>query len=107
MEHEELLGLADALEGLRGELEQALNESKDKRVRFRMSAVTLTVQAVVRSEGGGSAKIGWWLVQAGAEGKLARETTQTLVLSMTPGVYDEAGKLLPLDVYGVQPEPGG
>ncbi len=104
---EGFLGLAAALEGLREELERAWRDGEGQRVRFRVSDVTLTVQAVARREGGASGKIRWWLVEAGAEERLGRETTQTLVLSLTPGVYDESGNLAPLDVYGVQAEPGG
>ena len=104
---EGFLDLAAALEGLRGELEQAWKKGTGRPLRFRVSDVRLTVQAVARKEGGGGGKIRWWLVEGGAEAKWARESTQTLELSLTPGVYDQSGKLAPVDVYGSQAEPGG
>jgi hypothetical protein len=101
------LELSAALEGLREELEAAWNAGHGRRVRFRVSDVTLTVQAAARGERDVGGKIRWWLVEAGGGAKRSDETTQTLVLSLTPGVYDEAGRSVPLDVYGPQSEPGG
>jgi hypothetical protein len=47
------------------------------------------------------------VLEAGGSAKSSGETTQSLVLTLAPGLYDESGKALPLDVYGVQSEPGG
>jgi hypothetical protein len=105
---DELLGVVDlssALEALREELEEAWEASQGRRVRFRVSDVTLTVQAVARREKQAGGKLRWWLLEAGAEGKAARETTQTLVLALTPGLYDDNGQPAPLDVYGEEPAP--
>ena len=98
--------LSSALEGLRSELEQAWAESRERRVRFRVSDVTLTVEAVARKEKEVGGKLRWWLIEAGAGGKAAAETTQTLVLTLTPSLYDDAGEAGPLDVHGQQPMPG-
>jgi hypothetical protein len=99
--------LSSALEALRGELEQAWNESRNRHVRFRVTEVTLTVQAVAGRERGASGKLRWWVVEGGAEGKSSSETTQTLVLSLTPLLFDDAGEQGPLDVAGSEREPGG
>ena len=99
--------LSSALEALRGELEEAWEASQERRVRFRVSNVTLTVQAVARRETDVGGKVRWWLVEAGAGGKAATETTQTLVLTLTPSVYDDAGEAAPLDVHVEEPVPGG
>jgi Trypsin-co-occurring domain 2 len=99
------LGIASAIEGLRGELQEAWESSKGKPVRFRVSDVTLTVQTVARREGGVSGKVRWYLVEAGADGRVARESTQTLVLTLTPALYDETDTAGPLDVSGEEPEP--
>ena len=100
------LDLSSALEGLREDLEAAWEVGHGRRVRFRVSDVTLTVEAVARREREGGGKIRWWLVEAGGSAKRSGETTQTLVLSLTPSVYDDAGRALPLDVYGEQSAPG-
>ena len=100
------MGLSGALEGLREELESAWEQGAGKTVRFQVSSVTLTLQAVARREAEGGGKIRWWLVEAGGGVTAGTETTQTLVLTLTPGMYDALGDLKPLDVAGDQPQPG-
>jgi hypothetical protein len=95
-----LMGLSSALEGLREELETAWEQGADKVVRFRVSNVTLTLEVVARRESEGSGKIRWWLVEAGGGVTAGKETTQTLLLTLTPGLYDAQGDLKPLDVAG-------
>jgi hypothetical protein len=102
-----LLGLSAALEGLRGELESAWEKGAGKPIRFRVSEVTLTLEAVARRDTQGGGKIRWWLIEAGGDVTAGKETTQTLVLSLTPGLYDAQGNLRPLDVVGDQAQPGG
>lgn len=102
-----LMGLSAALEGLREELETAWQHGAGRALRFRVSDVTLTLEVVARRETEGSGKIRWWLVEAGGGVTAGKDTTQTLVLTLTPGVYDMQGNLQPLDVAGDQPRPGG
>ena len=102
-----VVGLAAALEALREELDGAWRGSQDQRVRFRASQITLTVQAVARTEKKAGGKLRWWVVEAGADRTTGREATQTLELTLIPELFDDAGKLVgPLDVGGQQPEPG-
>ena len=103
----ESVGLAAALEGLREDLETAWVEGADRAVRFRVSEVTLTLEAVARREAEGGGKVRWWVVEAGGGGKVGTEATQTLVLKLTPGIYDEQGQSGPLDVAADQAAPGG
>ncbi len=98
--------LSSALEGLREELESAWAEAADKAIRFRVSEVTLTVEAVARREVDMGGKIRWWLVEAGGGGKAGSQTTQTLVLTLKPGLYDEEGNPSSLDVAADQTMPG-
>jgi hypothetical protein len=86
-------------------LEGAWLASKGRTVRFRVSEVTLTVQAVARREKEAGGKLRWWLIEAGAEGRAARESTQTLVLTLTPGVYGDDDQPSPLDVRGEESVP--
>jgi hypothetical protein len=101
------VGLSAALDALRDELESALQASQGRRVRFRASEVTLTVETVARLDKDGSGKIRWWLVEAGGGVKSGSERTQTLTLTLTPLLYDETGRPVPLDVDAAQPLPGG
>ena len=91
----ELMGLSTALEGLREELESAWVEGEGKPLRFRVSNVTLTLEAVARRETDGSGRIRWWLIEAGGGVTAGTETTQTLVLTLTPGLYDAQGNPRP------------
>jgi hypothetical protein len=101
-----LVDLASALEALRGQLETAWVAGQGRRVRFRVSDVTMTVEAVAGRERDGSGKVRWWLIEAGAGAKRSSQTTQTLVLTLTPSLHDDAGGSGPLDVHGEQPTPG-
>jgi hypothetical protein len=104
---EGFVGLASALEVLRSELEAAWEAGQGKRVRFRVSQLTVTMQAVARREREAGGKLRWYVLEAGGGAKSSAEATQTLELTLAPGLYDERGDPEPLDVYGVQPRPGG
>jgi hypothetical protein len=103
----ELMGLSSALEGLREELEAVWAQSAGKALRFRVGTVTLTLEALARRDTEGSGKIRWWLVEAGGGVTAGTGKSQTLVLTLTPGLYDAQGNPKPLDVAGEQPTPGG
>jgi Trypsin-co-occurring domain 2 len=106
-EEEGSVGLSSALEVLREELEAAWQAGQGKRVRFRVSEVTVTMQVVARRKREAAGKLRWYVLEAGGGAKSSGETTQSLVLTLTPGFYDESGNPSPLDVRGVQPQPGG
>src|SRR3954462_4643356 len=99
--------LANALESLREELEAAYEQSRNRRIRFRVSDVTLTVQVVARRETEGSGKLRWWLIEAGGQASAGSETTQTLGLPLQPGVHDGDAEPSPLDVHGRESAPAG
>ncbi len=98
--------LSAALEALRQELEEAWAASQGRRVRFRASEITMTVQVMARRENKVGGKLRWWVLEGGADRNTARELTQTLVLTLTPQLYDDAGQPGPLDVSAEQAEPG-
>jgi hypothetical protein len=100
------LGLSAALEALRDELESAWQTGEGRRLRFRATDVTLTVETVARLDKDGSGKVRWYVVEAGGGIKSGHERTQTLTLTLTPLVYDEQGRPSPFDVAGEQQAPG-
>jgi hypothetical protein len=106
-ESSKLMGLSAALEGLREELESVWKQSAGKDIRFRVNEVTLTLEAVARRDTEGGGKIRWWLIEAGGDVTAGTEATQTLVLKLSPGVYDAQGNPSPLDVSGQQLQPEG
>jgi Trypsin-co-occurring domain 2 len=98
--------MAEALEALRDELELAWTASQGRKVRFRASEVTVSLETVARLDKDGSGKIRWWVMEAGGGVKSGNERTQTVTLTLTPLLYDEAGTLVPLDVGAAQALPG-
>ena len=102
----EEIGLSKALEGLRTELAEAWSDSQGQLVRFRASQVTLTLDTVLRSDKEASAGVRWYVLHAGGGLKSGSESTQKIVLTLTPGLYDREGKPAPLDVAADQLEPG-
>ena len=76
-------------------------------MRFRVSDVSLTVQAVARKDREGGGKVRWWLVEAGSctEERSGDDADTGAVAESS--VYDEHGRPAPLDVFGEQPVPGG
>lgn len=107
MEEEPGLGLSAALEGLREELAAAWAAGQGSSVRFRVNEVKVTLETVAARSKELGGKIRWWVVEAGGGGKAETETTQTLVLTLTPSLYDDEGNAGPLDVAAEQAEPGG
>lgn len=101
------LGLSAALEGLREELAAAWAAGQGKAVRFRVNEVTVTLEAVATRSKELGGKVRWWVIEAGGGGKAETETTQTLVLTLTPSLYGDEGQAGPLDVAGKQEKPGG
>jgi len=101
-----IVDLSDALEALREELQQAHDKGKEKAVRFRVADVTLTVEVVARRDKEVNGKLRWWVVEAGGGASASRETTQTLVLKLTPMLHDGKGEPGSLDVSDDQAKPG-
>lgn len=74
------IDLADAIEGLRSALSQAVERGAVEGMHFRLSPVELTLEAVLAREGKG--KVGWKILEVG--GSRESSSTQTLKLSLTP-----------------------
>lgn len=75
-----MVGLAAAIEALRAELTDAMDQGSDKRMQFRLDPVEVTLQVTVTKEVNG--KIGWSVLGLGGSGESA--DTQTLTLRLTP-----------------------
>ena len=83
------IGLADAIEGLRRDLMDAVVRSQGSRMQFSVEPIELTVQAVVTKDA--DARIGWSILGAGA--KYERARTQSLTLKLTPLWKTDEGTL--------------
>jgi hypothetical protein len=83
--------LSAAIEALRSALVRAWWDGSNSRVRFRVAPVELTVQVGVTRTGSGAAGIKWHVLNLGGERSKEAATTQTLVLQLTPVLFDEHG----------------
>jgi len=84
--------LAWAIEAIRDELTGAWSAAQGAVVRFKPSAVELTLQLAVTSEGKGKAGVRWWLIELGGEYSRESAVTQTVKMSLTPVLFDERGQ---------------
>lgn len=78
------LELASVLRELRRELNEAMDDADGERLRFELGPVDLSLKVAVSREGTAGAKIRFWVVEAGADGKISRESAQEIKLVLNP-----------------------
>jgi hypothetical protein len=76
--------LASVVRQLRAELNEAVADAQGERLRFELGPVQLSLTVTVGREGGPGAKVRFWVVEAGGEAKLSRESVQEIKLVLTP-----------------------
>jgi hypothetical protein len=86
------VGLAEALEGLRFELQRAAYWGNTQQLRFKPGPIEVTFEATVTSAGTAKAGVRWWLIEAGAKGSLESARTQTIKLTLDPMFFDATGQ---------------
>lgn len=91
----EKLGLAETVQALRAELNDAVAASTDSGIRFAVGTIQLEVHVAVTREAGVSGKTRFWVVEAGADGKYSSESVQTVTVTLEPVGAD--GKPLLID----------
>ncbi|KQX63546.1 trypco2 family protein [Streptomyces sp. Root1310] len=79
-----MIELAEVLRELRRELIAAMADEVAPPVRFELGPVEVEATVAVTREAGGSGKVRFWVVEAGAEGKYARTATQRITLTLHP-----------------------
>jgi len=83
---EKPVGLAEAIESVRAELEQARRGGQGRELQFRVGEVDVDFQVEVTREAGVEAGLKVWLVSAGAKGKLADKHTHTVRVTLVPQI---------------------
>ena len=89
------VNLSAAIAALRRDLAAAWWDGRNKRVRFKVEPVELTVEVGVTKKGTGQAGVKWHILTLGGERSRENANTQTLRLKLTPVFYDEHSKRLP------------
>ena len=99
-----MIELADVISELRAELDRARLAAAGSELRFGLGPVELEVTVGLDREGTAGGKVRFWVVEVGAEGKIASTSTQRIKLTLTPslGVPGEGGGAAgasPVSVY--------
>lgn len=71
-------------------------DGEQRWLRFKPSAVELTLQLAVTTKGSAKAGVKWWLVEAGGELGREKVATQTVKLSLEPVLHDAIGNQVEL-----------
>jgi hypothetical protein len=80
------IGLAEAIQKVRTELDQARLGREGKELQFRLDEVSLEFQVEVTREGGAEGGINIWVVSFGAKGGVRNTGTHTVTVSMVPQI---------------------
>jgi Trypsin-co-occurring domain 2 len=80
------IGLADAVDGLRAELSEAMARARDQEIQFPVGEVHVEFQIGVTREGEGKAGLKVWVVELGAGGSYSRESVPKVTVSLEPPV---------------------
>ena len=78
------LELASVVRQLRAELNEAMEDAAGERLRFELGPVELSLTMTVGKEAAPGAKIRFWVVEAGADTRISRESIQGIKLVLTP-----------------------
>lgn len=86
-------GLANTIKALRAELNEAMTREADEPLRFALGAVTLDVELAITKDADADFGVRFWVLSLGTKGKVAREATNRLTLSLQPVVANADGTL--------------
>jgi hypothetical protein len=76
--------LASVVRQLRAELNEALADAQGERLRFELGPVEMSVSVTVGRDATPGAKVRFWVIEAGAEARVSRESVQEIKLVLTP-----------------------
>lgn len=80
----ERVELAQMISQLREELSSAKRAGEDEDLLFELGPVELELTVAVSKEAGPNAKVRFWVLELGADGKVASEATQRVKLTLDP-----------------------
>lgn len=88
----ERVELAQLISQLRQELNSAMRDGEGEDLRFELGPVELELTVVVSKEAGPNAKVRFWVLELGADGKMASQATQRIKLSLDPRQRGATGR---------------
>ena len=78
------VGLADAIKGVRAELQSAIMEGHSSPLAFTVGPIQLDFEVAFAKSAEGNAGVQVYVVSIGAKGSLASTTTHRLTVSLVP-----------------------
>ena len=81
-----MIELADVISELRAELDRARLTADGSELRFGLGPVELEVTVALERQGTAGGKVRFWVVELGADGKIASTSTQRIRLTLTPSL---------------------
>jgi Trypsin-co-occurring domain 2 len=82
------VGLADAVKGIRTELEAATSEGDGKRIQFEVGQIELEFSVDVRKDAKADAGVRIWVVSAGAGGGVTSDSMNRVKVVLNPVTSD-------------------
>ena len=76
--------LASVVRQLRAELNEAQEDAQGERLRFELGPVQVALSVTVGRDATPGAKVRFWVIEAGADVKVSRESDQEITLVLTP-----------------------
>ena len=90
----ERVELAQVISQFRQELSAAMRDGEGEDLRFELGPVELELTVGVSKEAGPNAKVRFWVLELGADAKVASQATQRITLTLDPRRRGVAGKPL-------------
>lgn len=78
------LELASVLRQLRTELNEAMDDAEGERLRFELGPVELSLTVTIGREATPGAKIRFWVIEAGVDASISRDSVQEIKLVLSP-----------------------
>jgi hypothetical protein len=79
-----MIELGEVIGELRRELQRAMDAGEGQPLRFELGPVELEATIAVEKGGGGGAKVRFWVIELGGEGKASQSSTQRIKLALQP-----------------------
>lgn len=87
-----MIELAELIEELRRELTAARTAAEGEDLYFEVGPVELEAAVVVERSATAGGKIRFWVVEAGADGRLANSVTHRVKLTLDPRTHSGGGR---------------
>ncbi|WP_240139177.1 trypco2 family protein [Streptomyces sp. MUM 178J] len=87
-----MIELAEMIRKLRDELAVAVAAAKDEELQFALGPVELEASVVVERSGTAGAKVRFWVVDGGGEGRIASGSAHRITLTLHPQERGSGGQ---------------